>query len=250
MPKDSRPDEPPTSDAPRNVLGMNARAARGRGSRGPQAPAFDFDESLLTGLTPGDAAAFEAGRFEAVEYAGLAIDEWTLGTGDTVDGCRVTGSTVGSWTLRGARAIESVFDGVDATVVSAARSGLRDVEVRDSRFGSFEAFDTTWRGIRFTRCKLGFVNLRGAELLDVAFVDCTIDELDLLEATARRVAFPGTRVGALNVNGASLTDVDLRGAEVLEVVGIAGLRGATISREQLHLMAPALAELTGILVED
>ncbi|MCP2635820.1 pentapeptide repeat-containing protein [Microbacterium sp. HD4P20] len=229
---------------------MSARGARARGSRGAQAPAFDFDESLLTGLDPGDIAAFEAGRFEAVAYTGLAIDEWQLGTGETVDGCRFTGSTVGSWTLRGARIVESVLDGIDATVVSAARSGLRDVEVRDSRFGSFEAFDSTWRGVRFTRCKLGFVNLRGAELLDVAFVDCTIEELDLLDATARRVAFPGSRIGALNVSGANLTDVDLRGAEVFEVVGLAGLRGATISPEQLHLMAPALAELTGIIVED
>jgi uncharacterized protein YjbI with pentapeptide repeats len=229
---------------------MHARAPKSRGSQGTQAPAFDFDDSLLTDLAEGDAAMFEAGRFEAVEYADVSVGEWSLGTGTTVDGCRVTGLNVGSWSLRGARIVESVFAGVDATVVSGARSSLRDVEIRDSRFGSIETFDATWRGIRFTRCKFGFVNLRGAELLDVAFTDCTIDEIDLLEATAHRVAFAGSRVAALNVTGATLTDVDLRGADVHEVVGMSGLRGATISVEQLHLMAPAFAGLLGLRVDE
>ncbi|MCC2031676.1 pentapeptide repeat-containing protein [Microbacterium allomyrinae] len=229
---------------------MAARTTNTRKARQTQAPTFDFDGSLLTGLTDGDQEMFESERFEAVAYSDIARDRWDLGVGSTIDGCRITGLNLSAWSLRGSRIVESVIGGADVPVVSAARGGLRDVEFLDSRFGSIEAYDANWRGIRFTRCKLGFVNLRGSELLDIEFVDCTIDEIDLLDATARRVSFESSRIGALNASGATLSDVDLRGAEVLEVVGMAGLRGATISPEQLHLMAPALAQMAGIRVED
>jgi uncharacterized protein YjbI with pentapeptide repeats len=182
-------------------------------------------------------------------YTGVARDAWELGVGDTVEACRFDGLELQTWALRGARIIESAFAGANVPAVSAARGGWRDVEIRDSRFGSVEAYDAAWRGIRFTRCKLGYVNLRGAEMLDVAFVDCSIDEIDLLDASARRVAFEATRFASLNASGAGLLDVDLRGADLGQVVGMAGLRGATISADQLQMMAPALAELAGLSVE-
>lgn len=229
---------------------MTTRSTRTGKTHGTQSPAFDFDASRLSGLSEGDSAMFDREEYEAVAYADIARDMWEVGVGTTIDGCRFSGLDLGSWTLRGARVVESAFDGVDVPALSAARATLRDVEIRDSRFGSIEAYDGAWRGIRLTRCRLGYVNLRATELLDVAFEDCTIDEMDLLDATARRVAFPGSRIGTLNVGGARLTDVDLRGAQLREVVGMAGLRGATISPEQLQLMAPALAELAGIRLED
>jgi uncharacterized protein YjbI with pentapeptide repeats len=228
-------------------VAARTKASRGRG--GTQAPQFDFDASLLTDLSEGDPAAFGASGFEGMAYTGVARDAWELGVGDTVEACRFDGLELQTWALRGARIIESAFAGANVPAVSAARGGWRDVEIRDSRFGSVEAYDAAWRGIRFTRCKLGYVNLRGAEMLDVAFVDCSIDEIDLLDASARRVAFEATRIATLNASGAGLIDVDLRGADLGQVIGMAGLRGATISADQLQMMAPALAELAGLSVE-
>jgi len=226
-------------------------AIRTKGTRkgAAQAPSFDFDEAVvLADLAPGDADAF--GAFDGLAYSGVAREDWTLAVGDTVEACRFDGLELDAWTLRGAHLLESVISGANVPAVSGARSGWRDVEVRDSRFGSVEVYDASWRGIRFTRCKLGYVNLRAAELLDVAFVDCTIDEIDLMDASVRRVAFDGSRVATLNSSGARLTDVDLRGADLGQVIGMEGLRGATISSEQLQLMAPTLAALAGITVED
>ncbi|WP_203582370.1 pentapeptide repeat-containing protein [Microbacterium hibisci] len=224
-------------------------AARSRKSRGAQPPLFDFDESALDPLEPGDGAMLDAGRLDGVAYTAIERDAWELEVGATVEACRFDGLVLDTWTLRGARIVESVFSGANVPAVSAARGGWRDVEIRDSRFGSVEVYDAEWRGIRLLRCKLGYVNLHAAELLDVAFIDCTIDEIDLMDAAARRVAFASTRIGTLNASGARLHDVDLRGADVGQVVGLEGLRGATISPEQLQLMAPALAELAGIVVE-
>jgi uncharacterized protein YjbI with pentapeptide repeats len=229
------------------VVAGRTRTPRGRGET--QAPRFDFDESVLSDLAPGDPSEFGSTGFEGFSYTDVVRDAWELGVGDTVEACRFEGLEVAAWGFRGARLVESVFVGANIPVASGARSDWRDVEVRDSRFGSVEAYDTGWRGIRFTRCKLGYVNLRAAELLDVAFVACTIAEIELLDASARRVAVEATRIATLNASGAWLTDVDLRGADIGQVVGMVGLRGATISAEQLQLMAPALADLAGIVVE-
>ena len=51
-----------------------------------------------------------------------------------------------------------------------------------------EAYESELRSVHFVGCKLSFVNLRGAELLDVAFTDCVIEELDLGQSKVRRVA--------------------------------------------------------------
>jgi uncharacterized protein YjbI with pentapeptide repeats len=93
------------------------------------------------------------------------------------------------------------------------------------------------------------VNLRGARLTDVSFGDCVIDELDLGGATLQRAAFPGTRIGRLLAPEARLTDVDLRGARVDDIEGVEGLRGATVSLDQLLDLAPTLAARLGILVD-
>ena len=61
------------------------------------------------------------------------------------------------------------------------------------------------------------------------------------------------RIDDLEADGLSdysrLTDVDLRGADLDTVRGIASLKGATVSFEQLMTLAPALAEELGLRVE-
>jgi uncharacterized protein YjbI with pentapeptide repeats len=143
-----------------------------------------------------------------------------------------------------------VLERVDVPVVRGVRGRWRDVEVRDARLGSAELYESTWDRVHLVGCKLGFVNLRGAELRDVLFTDCTVDELDLVQARATRVAFAGTRVRRLDVQASTLEHVDLRGADLDEVAGVRSLAGATVTPEQLARLAPLLAEGLGIAVED
>ncbi|MBB3042897.1 pentapeptide repeat-containing protein [Nocardioides sp. LMS-CY] len=167
-------------------------------------------------------------ELETVRFAGLSVDELDL---------------------RSARLREVELDQVNLPVVRAARGQWRDVRV-SGRLGSVEAYDAQWRSVHFVGCKLSFVNLRGAELLDVAFTGCVVEELDLLDARARRVRLEDTRVGHLSLREGELRDVDLRGAELESIDGVRHLRGVTVSSGQLTLMAPLLAEALGILVED
>jgi uncharacterized protein YjbI with pentapeptide repeats len=98
--------------------------------------------------------------------------------------------------------------------------------------------------------KANLLDLRGARLTDVAFEDCAIGELDLGDAELRSVRFEATTVDDLAVEGTRMIDVDLTGARLGVVRGIAGLRGARIGPGQLQGLAPLLAATLGIAVGD
>jgi uncharacterized protein YjbI with pentapeptide repeats len=211
-----------------------------------QAPRID--PISLGPLTEGDPDRLERDAdLEGVRYADLSLGSLDL-PGALVSSSRFDNVSAHETDLTGARLVEVELDRIDLPVVRAARSQWRDVRV-NGRLGSLEAYESQWRGVHLVGCKLGFVNLRGAELLDVSFTDCIIEELDLVSASARRLRLEGCRVARLNVQHARLVDVDLRGALLESVDGVTGLAGTTVSPEQLMTIAPLLAEGVGIRVE-
>ena len=74
----------------------------------------------------------------------------------------------------------------------------------------------------------------------------TIGDLDLAGATVTRLRTRGTTIRRLDASEARLKDVDLRGIDLAEVEGAAGLRGATVSTAQLHGLAGGMAAALGI----
>ncbi|OLT51732.1 pentapeptide repeat-containing protein [Cellulosimicrobium sp. CUA-896] len=209
-----------------------------------------LDPVALDGLTPGDAYDLEPGA----DLEGFEIVDLRLGTvdleGASVYASRLAGLRADEADLRHATLGEVVLECLDVPVVQGVRGRWRDVEVRDARLGSAELYESTWDRVHLLGCKLGFVNLRGAELRDVQFTDCTIDELDLVQARAARVAFAGTRVRRLDVQASTLEDVDLRGADLDEVAGVRSLAGTTVTADQLARLAHLLADGLGITVDD
>lgn len=85
---------------------------------------------------------------------------------------------------------------------------------------------------------------------DVRFSDCEIDELDLTNARVQRLAFSKTDVAGLNITGAKLSHVDLRTLDLRQITGLEGIRGATLTPEQVLELAPVFARLYGIVVAD
>ena len=152
--------------------------------------------------------------------------------------------------MRSASFVETILERVDTPVLGAASISFRDVVIRDSRLGSAELYDSTWQSVHFTGCRLGYLNLRSARITDLLFTDCTIDELDLSSAVVSRMAFRDTSVRALTLHGARLTDADLRTLDPGRIDGIEGLRGASLSPDQVQALAPALAQALGIHIAD
>lgn len=203
----------------------------------------------LGALIDGDPADLTSDAdLESVRYTDVSTSELDL-SGAKLDGVHFAGLVADETDLKGARLSEVHVDQANLPVVRAGRSQWRDVQLT-GRLGSLEAYEAQWRSVHFVGCKLSFVNLRGAELVDVAFTDCVIDELDLGGAATNRVRLCGTRVNHLNVRQAKLRDLDLRGATLEVIEGLTDLRGATISPLQLTLLAPLLADELGLNVED
>ena len=144
--------------------------------------------------------------------------------------------------LRGAHLVESRLSQVDAPVFTAPRSSWRRTVLERSRLGAVETYETTWRSVLVSDCKLGYLNARSSAWQDVTFRGCHIDELDVSGARLTRVAFLDCRIGTLRAAGATLVDVDLRGARLQVLDGLAGLAGAWVSEQQLTELAPLLAE--------
>ncbi len=202
-------------------------------------------------LSPADPAQVEDGDvdLDEVELLDLSFDQLTWTGRRRLGSSRVAHLAVRNWAARGASMVDSVLEDLDVVALSAVESGWWNLEVQQSRFGSVELYDSVLRNVHFSRCKIGYLNLRGASLTDVAFTDCIISDLDLMRASATRVAFPGTRIARLELSGSELADVDLTGASLAEIGTPDGLRGATITFEQLLEIAPALAASLQINVE-
>lgn len=173
-----------------------------------------------------------------------------LGPGERAEGLVFDGVDLADRDLTGASFIETRLARLGAPSLRAPRSRFRDVELVTSRIGSGELYDATWDVVVVRGCKLGFINLRAAQLADVLFVDCVIEELDLGRAKATRVEFENCSIDALDVTAAQLRHVDLRGARLGRVAGITGLRGATVSGLQAAELAEIMAEQLGIVVRD
>ncbi len=65
----------------------------------------------------------------------------------------------------------------------------------------------------------------------------------------KNVEFGGSSVDNISFAGAQLKNVDLSQAQLISVKHSAGLKGATISYEQLTSLAPNFAQELGILIK-
>lgn len=209
-----------------------------------------IDTIRLGPLTAGTADLLTAkADLEGLSFSDIDTRELVI-SGGIVHSCQFTGVSAQEADWKSTRLVESTFERLNVPVMRAPRGVWRDLRFDGARLGSIEAYETSWHSVHFVARKLNFVNLRGAELLDVAFTDCIIEEIDLVETTARRVAFRDTRVSRLNLQHAKLEHVDLRGADFDEITALVGLRGATISPIQLNLLTPLFAQEKGITIEE
>lgn len=206
--------------------------------------------AVLPELAPCDAErlADADADLDGVEVADVRLEFLDFGGRRRLDSSSLSGLEVTTWTARGSSISDSILDHVDVRELSAPESGWRGVTVRHSRVGSAELFTAQLRSVHFAHCRLGYVNLRGSRLVDVSFSDCVIDDLDLLQVTATRVAFAGSRIGRIDLAGSTLDSFDLRGAHLVDIGSVDGLRGATITLDQLLSLAPAMAERLGVRI--
>lgn len=214
----------------------------------PKLPAPRLTPVRLGDLKAEPAPVFRrGGRYDGRAYSRTEADGLEL-SGIEFAECDFAGASFNETQLRGANFRDSVLAEVYAPVFMAARSGLRDVEIRNPRWGSAELYESSWQSVRIDGGKLDYVNLRGSKLVDLQISDCIINELDLGACIATRVALKNCTVGTLDFTGARLKDFDLRGTDFRSISGLGSLAGLVVDDYQLTLLAPLLAGHLGITV--
>ncbi|MGW3120115.1 pentapeptide repeat-containing protein [Streptomyces sp. NPDC001107] len=190
------------------------------------------------------------GAYEFVRFDGCNFEEVSGGSSEFLQ-CAFSAVTLAKGRFRRSR-----FDDVwlsTARIVGAdfAESTWMDSEVAASILAGVEMFGTQMRRVAFHNCKFDSVNARVARLRDVVFVDCLLRDVDLSGASLTNVSFPGSALDRVHLDKAEMKDVDLRDATQLGIVsGLDALKGARISTVQLLELAPALARMAGLIVED
>ncbi|WP_169252597.1 pentapeptide repeat-containing protein [Brevibacterium sp. 'Marine'] len=207
----------------------------------------------LGDLVPGYLGDFGPEEFlEGMEFTDLDLAEADATQATFLD-CRMTnvnfGDAEAQIDLSGVRISGTEITDCRADTWTIPRGNLLHTDVSGTRIGAGVAYDSVWEKVRFTNCRISYLNLRESKLTDVEFRDCKIDEIDLDRAKASRVAFPGSSVGVFQCEGATLGNVDIRGLEPHKISGVHSLRGAIIDDTQLMLFAELFASELGISVE-
>ena len=220
--------------------------ARGRA----KAPAPRITQLRLDHLEPADPAELVRGaRIDGLAFGDVEIAHLDLSSGVVME-CSFTDVGADEADLRSTKLRDTVISRARLPSLRAGRGDWRDVRVEGTRIGSAEMYENSWSSVHFVDCKVTYLNLRGATLRDVTFTRCAIEELDLGGASARSVAFLDSSVQVLDVQRAELEAVDLRGAQLHRITGLSQLRGAIVSSAQLHQLAPLLAAVFGIVIDD
>ncbi|MEO6999162.1 MAG: pentapeptide repeat-containing protein [Terracoccus sp.] len=184
----------------------------------------------------------DAVRFEGTDFTGAHAE------GHCFIECSLVGATLDGTRLDGSRWSECTWEGVHGVSVSLPEASLIETALDGCRLAAVSAWASTWRDVRVTGGKIDFLNLRGARLKTVAFVDCVITSLDLQEATVDGLTFQGCTLVEPEFGRGRYAGLDLSGAVLRDPRGLAGLRGASLSRLQVIDLADQLAAELGIRV--
>lgn len=183
---------------------------------------LELTDQILSGVTT-EYAELSGSRFTGIRlnesswrHAGLTDCSFTR--------CDFAGADFGAC---GWRRVEITGSRLTGTVLATCR--IKDTVICDSviDLGNFRFADL--HRVRFEQCRLTGTDFSSASLTDVVFADCDLTEVEF--------------------SNSAMTEVRLERCELVRLVGIAGLAGATIGREDLLQVAESLADGLGILVE-
>jgi uncharacterized protein YjbI with pentapeptide repeats len=138
----------------------------------------------------------------------------------------------------------------DLTGCDFSEASLRDVRFVDCRAGAIELGQVTMRDVAVVDSLFGGANLRLSKLTGVTFARSLLARAEFNAAHLERVAFGECDLTGADFTHARCVDVDLRGARLDDLCGIASLGGSKITPDQLFGLAPGLAAAVGITVVD
>lgn len=152
--------------------------------------------------------------------------------------------------LTGATLLDVLIEDLRAPAVSLRDATIRRLRIDRGRIGTLDLSTTRIGELEIRGARIDYLSLGGARAEDVLIADTTLHTLDVPQATLTRVRFDSTRADEVDPRGLTAKDLDLRGLDALAYLDVLSLRGATLTSNQVELLAPAFAASAGIDVRD
>lgn len=139
--------------------------------------------------------------------------------------------------------------GCDLSAAILASGAGDRVRFTHCRMQGVDLSHAALKNITFSDCKLSLANFRFTKLQHVLFEDCILTETDFQLANLRDVTFRNCHLEKTIFIQSTISNTDLRSSHLENIRGWQNLKGATISYEQLTMVAPELAVELGINVD-
>lgn len=139
---------------------------------------------------------------------------------------------------------------LEAAALGASGANLLRVRMADSRCTGAEFGEGLFTDCLFRNVKFDQAGFRFARFERVRFENCVLRRADFGNATFKDVVFTGCDLEDCSFMSATCKNVDVSGEDITVAKSILGLKGATISAEQLIQLAPLLAAELGFIVKD
>jgi uncharacterized protein YjbI with pentapeptide repeats len=158
-----------------------------------------------------------------------------------IEGCRLEAIQLAEANLDKLRVSDAVLTRVEAAGMHANGAAALRVVLKDSRLTGADFGASLLEDCLFDNVKFDEAGFRFAACKRVRFENCVLRNADFSGAKLTNVSFSGCELKGANFDNATCKAVDLRGEALADIKGIFGLKGATISSEQLIQLAPLLA---------
>lgn len=205
------------------------------------------DLPVLTPAEPGDGFA------ETSEIQGRAFTAGDLSHPDlhavSLDGCRLD-SVRFSGAMRMGTIADCELDVCDLANLLADESSMFRCAISTSRLTGMSWTAGVWRNISVVSTRADLTSFAYSTLQTVVFRECDLRQADFADAEFRDVVFEDCDLSGGRFHHARIQqNVRFRNCTLTGLVGVSGLRGATVDGGDLLGLAACLAQEAGINVE-
>jgi uncharacterized protein YjbI with pentapeptide repeats len=181
----------------------------------------------------------ECDELSELPEAGQVMTESVVQGGDWTGG-RLAGCTfTNSWLI-------------DSDLSSSQWKGvtLDRCVVRGCRLTGAQLTDVTMKNVALQGCGLDYATLQGVRIKGAVIIDgCSLQNIAMQMCDLRQFTVNDSRFTGAIFENCDLRGADLRGNDFSGITGVASLRGATITPDQIVTLAYALVDELQLTVE-
>lgn len=183
-------------------------------------------------------------RLDGAVWIGAELDEVAM-EGASMRRLRGAG---GTWSR--SSFVDSALDGADLAGLITTDCALVRCSLDGARLTGSQWLRSRWRGVTGADVVADSLTAHGSSWTDVTLTGARLRELDLSDARLERVRFVDCELSGARFHATRCSDVTFTGCRLDGVVGVTGLRGATVSWSDAVGLLPALARELGVRILD